>query len=203
VGDAIVWIGRHSLRFDALLQRLRLSATMRVRLAPGTAVDPPSPDDSDPDSNSDTPTSDSAAASHSAAHNPYDDGQSGSGSGLDSDSDGGAVVRTVTVSMALADARVASTLLLAVQAEEALALQVFGPPAPARPCPPLLPAWGERIDCQADESAVSAGGEGQGAEEAFMGCMPRETRLRPFWKAVSRVITALRSRPQTWHVSSL
>ena len=72
MGDAIVWIGRHSLRFDALLQRLRLSATMRVRLAPGTAVDPPSPNDSDPDSNSDTPTSDSAAASHSAAHNPYD-----------------------------------------------------------------------------------------------------------------------------------
>ena len=200
MGDAIVWIGRHSLRFDALLQRLRLSATMRVRLAPGTAVDPPSPNDSDPDSNSDTPTSDSAAASHSAAHNPYDDGQSGSGSGLDSDSDGGAVVRTVTVSMALADARVASTLLLAVQAEEALALQVFGPPAPARPCSP----HGESVStAKLMESAVSDGGEVQGADEAFMGWMPRETRLRPFWKAVSRVITALRSRPQTWHVSSL
>lgn len=112
---------RHSLRFDALLQRLRVSATMRVRLAPGTAVDPMSPDDSNSDSNSGTPTSDSAASR--LAPTPAD-GQSDS----DSDSDGGVVVRTVTISMALTDARVASTLLLAVQAKEASALQVCDAP---------------------------------------------------------------------------
>jgi hypothetical protein len=113
---------RRSLRFDALLQRLRLSVTMRVRLAPGTAVDPTSPVDSDSDSNFGTLTSDSTASI--SAHNPYDEGHLNS----DSDSDGGVVVRTVTVSMALADARVASTLLLAVLEEEALALQVCDTP---------------------------------------------------------------------------
>ena len=39
----------------------------------------------------------------------------------------------------------------------------------------------------ADESAVSDGGEDQGAEEAFMGYMPRESHVPSvFWKAVSR-----------------
>ena len=37
------------------------------------------------------------------------------------------------------------------------------------------------------KSAVSDGGEDQGAEEAFHGVMPRENRFRPFWEAVSRV----------------
>ena len=35
--------------------------------------------------------------------------------------------------------------------------------------------------CQADESAVSDGGEDQGAEEAFMG-QCRESFFRQFWK---------------------
>jgi hypothetical protein len=46
------------------------------------------------------------------------------GSDDSDDSDGGGLVRTVTMSVALDDARVASTLLLALQTDHALALQV-------------------------------------------------------------------------------
>ena len=44
----------------------------------------------------------------------------------------------------------------------------------------------QRPDCQADQSAVSDGGDDQGGEaEALMGCMPRENRFRQFWKPVA------------------
>jgi len=43
------------------------------------------------------------------------------------------------------------------------------------------------VCCQADESAVSDGGEDQGAEEAFMGQEEEgEESSRQFWKEPSR-----------------
>ena len=46
--------------------------------------------------------------------------------------------------------------------------------------------------------AVSDGGKDQGAEEAYMGCMPREDRITSVLAAVSRVIERL-SYPNSKH----